>query len=498
MSTVPTRRRSRRVTLAAIMALFVGLATTSASASTAPATTEPPDPELDMAGNEVGTTAVEPITLTATYGAQLDRPRGQVLARFVEEVERASGGAIKIEVTSENAESEQQWRDGDFDILLTPARTLDTMGVTTLDVLSLPFVVQDDDQADRVASSDVADTMLAGLSGIDATGLVLAPITQNHLTIYGDAPLRTIEQLHTGIRMFPESNVVSDLFELIGGHVVHLNGQEWVDAIDSGDALAAEYPTALAAAVPAPMSMATNFTMFYDFGVVAIRNDSLAELSTQQAEALRAASAATVQRQIDERVREEEAFAQACSEGATLTAAPYALMADIGAAVDDYIVKMLEDPTTGDLYDAVRTAAGINKVPPPVECTLSDVTDYVPPDPPSTELPEGVYRAEVGTSDQLYVRGVPPLDAQNNAADYLEFTIEDGGAVYEDHGVGSYTLDDRGVISAEDDWGPIDQKTWWEASDGIRMEYLPRDDPQLRWDEWELAMMGWSHLVSVD
>ena len=50
------------VTLAAITAtLFAALASTSASASTVPATTEPPEPELDMAGNEMETTPVEPI-----------------------------------------------------------------------------------------------------------------------------------------------------------------------------------------------------------------------------------------------------------------------------------------------------------------------------------------------------------------------------------------------------------------------------------------------------
>ena len=132
--------------------------------------------------------------------------RGQVLQRFIEEVEAASGGAITIEVTIENPDSIQQWSEGDFDITLTTARTLDTMGVTTFDVLSLPFLVQDDDQADRVATSDAASLMMAGLSAIDATGLVLAPVYQNHFVTAGDEPLRTLDQLHTGIRVNPLSN----------------------------------------------------------------------------------------------------------------------------------------------------------------------------------------------------------------------------------------------------------------------------------------------------
>ena len=126
----------------------------------------------------------------------------------------------------------------------TTARTLDTMGVTTFDVLSLPFLVQDDDQADRVATSDAADLMMAGLSAIDATGLVLAPVYQNHFAIAGDEPLRTLDQLHTGIRVNPLSNRVDQLFEAIGGHAAHdLNGDDWYNAIVSGEALAMEWPT---------------------------------------------------------------------------------------------------------------------------------------------------------------------------------------------------------------------------------------------------------------
>ena len=242
------------MTLAAITAtLFAALASTGASASTVPVTTEPPEPELDMAGNELETTPVEPTVLTATYDLGLDRPRGQVLQRFIEEVEAASGGAITIDVTIENPDSIQQWSDGDFDITLTTARTLDTMGVTTFDVLSLPFLVQDDDQADRVATSDAADLMMAGLSAIDATGLVLAPVYQNHFAIAGDEPLRTLDQLHTGIRVYPLSNRVDQLFEAIGGHAAHdLDGDDWYNAIVSGEALAAELPTALADGLAEP------------------------------------------------------------------------------------------------------------------------------------------------------------------------------------------------------------------------------------------------------
>ena len=242
--------------------------------------------------------------------------------------------------------------------------------------------------------------------------------------------------------------------------------------------------------------MATNFTIFYEFGVVMIRNDSLDALSPEQVDVLQAAAAATVQRQIDERLREEDAFIQACSEGATLTAAPFSFMAEVGDALDEPILEMLEDPATHEIYDAVDLAAGINKVPDMVECATSQVSDYVPPDPPSTTFPEGVYRVPGSTREQLEVRGVPREDAVNNAVEYTEITFENGsaefvsyrdGEVYENQGDAPYTIDDRGRLVFSGGWAGNVTVTWWETSDGIAVEVLPIDDPDDRWQQWEVS-----------
>ena len=217
------------------------------------------------------------------------------------------------------------------------------------------------------------------------------------------------------------------------------------------------------------------------------------------------AADAALQRQIDERLREDEAFDQACSEGATLTAAPTSLIADIGFAVDGVILDLLADPAQRQRYDAVRTAAGLNKIPEPRECSASDVTDYVPPDPPSTEFPEGVYRAVDGTPDELYVRGVPPTDAANNAGDYWEWTFADGKASLQRYRDGAptpadmtdvpYTIDETGRMLI-DGWWPF---TWSETPDGVVLEAVPNNDNDgERWNDWELSMYGINRLVRTN
>jgi hypothetical protein len=40
--------------------------------------------------------------------------------------------------------------------------------------------------------------------------------------------------------------------------------------------------------------------------------------------------------------------------------------------------------------------------------------------------------------------------------------------------------------------------TWQESPDGIVLEELPIDDPQARWDQWEVAMYGVDHLVRAE
>ena len=123
------------------------------------------------------------------------------------------------------------------------------MGVTTLDVLSLPFscrttirptgfhVRRRRHDAGR-ASGDRRHRTGAGSDHSEPPA------------IYGDEPLRTIEQLDTGIRVFPhEQPVVGPCSRRFGGHAAYdLNGDDWAQRDQQRRGLAAEYPIALAPA----------------------------------------------------------------------------------------------------------------------------------------------------------------------------------------------------------------------------------------------------------
>lgn len=67
-------------------------------------------------------------------------------------------------------------RAGDFDLAFVPARAWRDYGVTTLEPLQLPLLIEIHEQAARVATTPgLAEERLAGLATPDLTGLVLFP-----------------------------------------------------------------------------------------------------------------------------------------------------------------------------------------------------------------------------------------------------------------------------------------------------------------------------------
>ena len=398
--------------VAAIVTLAIGAAvnpsdganaTQSDRSTASDVSNAPPDttePERDKAGNSESD---NPHHLTAVCPRCGEgRPQGQVLERFAEEVARASGGSIEIDITYGVDDGWDQYLAGTFDILLSPTRSMDTMGVHSFDVLSLPFVVNDDVQADRVALDPVVDTMMAGLDGIGATGLLVAPVYQSHVAIAGNEPLRHLDQLHTGLRINPPGDLTAEMFEMLGATPTYdLNDADWEAAVAEGTATATEWPIHLSGGIPGPQQMAANFALFYDFNVLMIDNDSLDDLDTGQADVLREAAATALQRSIDERVRDDAAFRDACVQGGNLTAAPSTFITEVGRALDDWVLDKLEDPATSEMYDTVKRVAGAHAVPEPQECHGGTITAYQPPAPPATTFPEGTYRSQPHTGDGL-------------------------------------------------------------------------------------------------
>ena len=463
---------------------------------------------FDKAGNPIED---DPITLTLGWYGGAGRPQAQVAERFAEEVAAASDGDITINIQYGQADPWQQFATGASDMLLTPTRSLDTIGVHTFNALSVPFLVSDDEQADRVADSPVVETMMKGLSTINATGLVFAPVYEMHLATAGDAPLRSLDQLRTGLRVAPPGTITDRIYSLLGATPTHdLQDAEWQRAVDAGDVLASEFPVSLATAMPEGFQMSANFAVFYEFVVIAMSDSTLGRLSPSQVDILRQAASTATRRSIDERVREDDSFRNACTAGATLTAAPMPFIADVGRAVDDEIVSLLSDRDTKQIYDRIATAAGAREERWPSVCSAGATTRYTPPDPPSPTFPRGSYRIRGRTREQLLVSGVSNDQATNNESEYIDFRLGDPDFNYEIHRpqgsdisgdarcTSNVTIDPVGhLVVPVDGCGWDGTYTWSTTSDGIALELLPTDDLTALTGDWDNSAIGLSALIKV-
>lgn len=515
MSTSPRPRRTRAVRRLATVAVFVTAATSCGSSGSS---TSPPD-SADSVATATTATSAPPdkagspstdgtVHLSVAFFDHPDRPQGEVGERFAEEVAKASGGSIVIEMQYDTADSWGQYQAGAFDMLLTPTRSLDeTLGVHSFDVLSLPFVVNDDDQADRVANDPVVETMMAGLSAIGSTGLVFAPVFQRHLSVVGDRPLRHLDQLDGGLRIAPPGTLTDELVSTLGATPHHdLSGPAWEAAVSDGSVIAGESSLHLAGILPGPQQVAANFALFYDFTVLMISDTALAELDAAQVEVLESAAVVAQQRSIDERVRDDDAFRDGCIAGLTFSAAPSTFISEVGLAVDDWVLGELEDPATKQLYDAVKQAAGSHAVDKPQQCAGGVTTDYEPPAPPSATFPEGTYRSQPHGREQLLAAGVDIGTADSNEGwDFAELTFDGGtmtlgfhtpdGSTNEECSA-PYAVDADGYLTIDGDClgGRF---SWSTTSDGISLEAFPGDDAQARFDNWDVSTLIFTGMVDV-
>jgi len=131
----------------------------------------------DKAG---GNDRTAPIVLTlATTQAYLP---GE-LAQFPADVERLSGGTVRIEVTYELrfAQADQQRgligavQAGQADLGWVESSAFDEVGVTTLQPLVAPFLIDSYELEGKVFDSGLPERMLQGLDGIGLTGIGILP-----------------------------------------------------------------------------------------------------------------------------------------------------------------------------------------------------------------------------------------------------------------------------------------------------------------------------------
>jgi TRAP-type C4-dicarboxylate transport system substrate-binding protein len=337
------RRRSRTRAFTLLAAVTVALAASACTGS-----------GVDKAG---GTRTKPPVVLTLADHEQ----SAEQVQPWIEEVQRRSGGSLRIKVTN-------RWRDqeiaydkgtiadvqaGKVQLAKVNARAYDTVGITSFQALVAPFLIDNPTLERRVLESDLATQMQAGTGKLDLVGLAVLP-TYLRKPLGVTRPLVTAKD-YRGARMgVREGEVAKATFTALGATPVPtipggpLRGLDGLD-IDLGGIKGGGYDQqakALTANVtlwPRPVTVVINRTVFES-------------LTTRQQDALRQAGAAAVSRQLDllQGLNEEDRDIL-CRRGLKFVRASDRDLAGLRRAVQPVYDQLERNPQTSSSMQRIQT-----------------------------------------------------------------------------------------------------------------------------------------------
>ena len=290
-------------------------------------------------------------------------PSNVMIDNFAAALKEQSGGAVVVQVTYQvgagmpavDQATLKALTDGDADLALIPARAWHSRGVTTLEALQLPTLIETDNQADRVARSPAAADLMAGVNTVGATGLGLFPEGLRHIAMFGDRhPLTASSLKGKKVRALRADTPWATLRAL---------GATPVDPVDSNAQVAAgtiqatETSFALYNHIPDyPTPVITgNVSLYYKFQVLAAHTATWTKLDPSVQNMIKQAAATSLSATIDHRLKEAAAAQPVCAS-TVLTPAPE--LAKIQRVLKGTVTAAAADTATAKGIAAVRQAAG--------------------------------------------------------------------------------------------------------------------------------------------
>ena len=191
----------------------------------------------DRAGN-----APEP-TVVVIATEEIHATPTLLLELLADRVLELSDGSVRLEVRrgpggglAWDQETIRLADDGQADGVLVRAGSWRDFGVTSLDLLQLPGVIETDDQADRLITDRVVvDRLLAGIDRTGFTQLGLFPEAPRYLMLLDGSTDFSLESLAGKAVRTPLSATVFDLLESLGMRPVDIAPQDFASAVSAGE-----------------------------------------------------------------------------------------------------------------------------------------------------------------------------------------------------------------------------------------------------------------------
>jgi TRAP-type transport system periplasmic protein len=413
-------------------------------------------------------------------------PAAMDLAALADEL---SSGAITIVPTFDGGDVTAAVIAGDTDLGMVPSRDWDSAGVTSLDVLEAPLLIDNDALALAVATSDIATDAMAGLASVGVKGLAMWPEDLRHLFAFGPsgADLSTPGGLAGSDVLVVAGTPGHDLITTLGGRIYsedgpagELTGDRGVDA--AAGTLEGMVTGLWGAGLPTQdVTVAGDLVVYSKYQVLVGNAAMLDGLSDRQRELLDTIVTEAQQRALGRHFAEAQLAADRCAHGGTVISMGEVGVEAFRAAAQPLTDQLAADPVTGPLMARVEALKAETPASPgagtcePAEQTAGSpeagfVGDTLPPD--------GTYRLEI-VADELIALGADRGFAGDNAGVWTWTIAGDRWSLDRDgrgdHCTGSFAVAVDIVAVTDDPNGTCSMGghyTWRRHGDGLQFWYV--------------------------
>ena len=497
---------TRRTALATLTA-----ATMLAAAGCATVATAPTHSSATGVSSTPGALTDSPVVLRLAVSDGTGTPSEPAVNKFVQAVAAASGGNVTIAPTFGAGKDTSKGFElgvadlvqrGETDLAVVSSRAWDLAGVTSLQALQAPYLIDNDTLMVAVAQGDVARRSLDAMGG-GVVGLTLWPEDLRHLFSFPGCPrdFRSPMGISGATILWPKSQLTRELLESLGA-VEYIEDDRHLDA---ASCKLQGQETGLSQVAAMAMNDAIgigNVTLYPKYQVLVANQSSFDHLSDGQRRVLLNA-AADVEADVIARHETDAVLALAwCEQGGSVITASNAERHAFEAAAVPIYARLETDPLTKQLIADIRalkastpTSAGTSAtncvggntfVPAPTSAT-SDGVGYSGEVPPN-----GTFRAEL-TYDGLIAQGATTKWARDNAGVWT-WTFLDGTFHTDQYDLpcdGTYRTVGGDYFHMEVDAGESvncvgGDFIWKQEPDGIRLATLHIPEGTSAQDYWDI------------
>jgi TRAP-type C4-dicarboxylate transport system substrate-binding protein len=450
------------------------------------------------------------VTLRLASDDPPDAAASLQIKEFARQVRRLSDGRLRIHVGWEangsgarhprafDQKTAEKVIDGRYALAIVPARAWDVLGVTSLQAIQAPFLVNSDALLNKVASDPVAEKMLAGLDDVGVVGLGLWPEALRHPVGFGH-PLRSLADFAgKGIRA-PRSELTWEMLRALGARPLDFVGDEMGPVVDSGLLSGAEAEIGLVRDLPRPGVVTANVTFFPKANTIVANRAAFDRLTHDQREMLRKAAAETLHQVVASRPTDVDEARSACSVGVRIVVASDADIRGLVGATRPVVVRLERDESTRKSIQRIvalrETMAVSSPVIAPCGRPSAGTATAKAGGRSATLPPDGVYRALISPKDFLRV-GIEASEARYNSG-LFTLTLDGGRVSWHEKDdptvcVGRYFLSKGTVRFVMDNPSPcgsgpggwIFSAGWKREDGGIRFTNVQSSEPAFTRAAW--------------